>query len=148
MSDTILKLIPTNPSYLPDEFSRRIAYDLLQGLFPEATIEVFTTSEIEFVDPGENFGSVGCNLCKQPIELKQWQEAMDAAYATQFEELTFVTPCCSRPTSLNDLNYSWPCGFAKFQLTARNPHVDLPQSVLQQLQAALATPLRIIWAHY
>jgi hypothetical protein len=46
---------------------------------------------------------------------------MDASYRSAFEDLAVRTPCCHTDTTLNELDYDWPAGFARFVLEARNP---------------------------
>ncbi len=69
-------------------------------------IEFIKTDTIEFIDQEGNFDSVSCNLCGQNIELKNWQNAINKSYDKQFTDLTFVTSCCNKETSLNDLSFS------------------------------------------
>lgn len=148
MSDTILKIIPANPFFGPDDAQQGAARDLFATAFPEAEIELSCTPNVEFVDQGENFESVSCNLCGEQLDIDHWHEAMDAAYATQFDKLDFVTPCCSVTASLNALRYEWPAGFAKFQLSVQNPRSALSDQDLKHLEDVRGTALRVIWAHY
>jgi hypothetical protein len=69
MSSTVLKIIPTNPSYVPDKIQQDKAKIFLTKLFKNEQIEFITTDTIEFVDQGENLDSVSCNLCNQNIEI-------------------------------------------------------------------------------
>jgi hypothetical protein len=41
---------------------------------------------------------------------------MDAAERDHFTDLTIVTPCCGTHTTLNDLVYDWPQGFARWRV--------------------------------
>lgn len=148
MSDTILNFIPVDPSFVPDESRQQAAYEAVCAAFPDAQVERSTTPDVCFVDPGQNFETVFCNLCGQQIELGDWEDAMDAASATQFENLDFGTPCCSSVTSLNALRYEWPAGFAKFRLAVQNPQSDLSEQILEEVRHMLGTQVRVIWAHY
>jgi hypothetical protein len=148
MSDTILKIIPTSPFFVPDDSKQSAARDSLEAAFPEAEIELSCTLNVEFVDQGANFEKVSCNLCGQQLDIDQWHEAMDAAYTTQFDNLDFMTPCCSATTSLNALRYEWPAGFSKFQLSVLNPESAPSDEVVPNLEEILGTALRVIWAHY
>ncbi|MFJ3638492.1 hypothetical protein ACIPRD_01910 [Streptomyces sp. NPDC090108] len=50
--------------------------------------------------------------------------------------------------SLDALEYSWPCGFARFEIAVRNPGVDwFGDGELALLAAALGHPVRRIRAH-
>jgi hypothetical protein len=148
MSSTVLKIISTNPTYVPDKIQQDRAKIFLTKLYKNEQIEFITTDSIEFVDQGENFDSVSCNLCGQNVEIEDWQNAMDKAYEKQFTDLEFITPCCHRKTSLNDLTYHSAAGFAKFIMTISDAQNEVKERDLNELQQILGTPLRIIWAHY
>jgi hypothetical protein len=146
MSDTFLRIIPTNPSYVPDEIRQGKARNILQKLFDREDAEFETTAEVEFVDQGQNFESVHCNRCGQEIGPEDWQNAMNASYETKFENLIFRTPCCCTETSLNDLDYRWPAGFSRFSISIQNPQTVIDELTIKELENAIGAPLRIIWA--
>jgi hypothetical protein len=74
---------------------------------------------------------------------------MSAAAATGFRLLAVTMPCCQHATTLNDLHYSWPAGFASFVLSAVNPDRSwLQDAELQNIAEALGHPLRQILTHY
>ena len=148
MSSTVLKIIPTNPYYVPDKIQQDKAKMFLIKLYKKEQIEFITTDTIEFVDQGENFDSVSCNLCGQNIEIEDWQNAMDKAYDKQFTDLEFITPCCHSKTSLNDLTYHSTAGFAKFIITISDAQTEIEEQDLNEVRQILGTPLRIVWAHY
>lgn len=150
MSDDWLRLIPTNPEYVPDAVARRTARDLLASLVPEAdevTVEV--SDAIQFYNAGANWGITLCPGCGDEVPTEWWQHAMDLAYVTGFCNLEAKLPCCNSTFSLNELRYDWPQGFARFALTARNPNVrGIEGDSLQRLETILGCPLRMIWTHY
>ena len=147
MSETILKLIPESPSYVPDKPQQDRANTILKNIYKNAQIELITSDTIEFVDQGENFESVSCNLCGKTIDIEYWQNAMDKAYERQFKELVFKTPCCHKQTSLNALSYNSPAGFAKFLITVTDAESKAKPEDLEELQKVLATRLKTVWAH-
>jgi len=148
MSSTILNIISTSPSFEPDNIMLARAKKLLVKFYRDEQIECITTDTIDFIDQGQNFESVSCNLCKQTFEIEDWQNAMDNAYEHQFTDLTFITPCCKKKTSLNDLTYKSPAGFAKFVVCISDAQNELEKSELEKLEEMLGTTLRLIWAHY
>jgi hypothetical protein len=77
-----------------------------------------------------------------------WQKAMSAAYQTHFSDLSVHLPCCNATSSLNDLLYDSPAGFARFELIVRNPNGRVEDAQLEQLEMVLGCTLREIWAHY
>lgn len=153
MSTTFLKIIPTSPSYVPDQAQQDLAKAYLDSIFKDHEIEFATTDSIEFIDQGENFESVSCNVCNRPISMEVWQEQMDMAYKTQFSNLDFVTPC-QHQTTLNDIHYNSPAGFSKFVIRISEPDTEIdPENEvykknLKQLEFILGTPLKMIWARY
>jgi len=122
---------------------------MLHGIVAaESTVETRTTATIEFVDAGSNFESITCPICGQVIDTAWWSDAMDAAFQSEFSDLGIVTPCCYRNTSLNDLVYDFPQGFARFRLQAVNPRIPgLEPNQLRTLEQALGCNLRVIWQH-
>ncbi len=148
MSDTLLKIIPTDSTYVPDSLSENKCRIYLQTLFDANHVTFLATQDVEFIDPGQNFEHVFCNVCAREINLGYWEEKVDSASINKFNDLTFLTPCCGNRISLNSLRYEWPAGFARFSIQILNPNVVLTDQALQQLQEILNTPLRKIWAHY
>ena len=93
MSSIILKIISTNPSYIPNKEKLENGKIFLEHLFKGNKIEFVATDTIEFVDQGENFESVSCNFCGHTLEIETWQNLMDNAHKTQFKDLSFITSC-------------------------------------------------------
>ena len=115
---------------------------------PRADEVVFEfTDTVEFVHPGGNWSGVKCSACGADAE-PWWNDAMHAAYRTKFSELEVTVPCCGARVSLNDLEYAWPAGFARFVLEAMNPAIkDLTEGQLKQLSDCLGCDIRRIWVH-
>ena len=150
MSDDILRLIPTDPDYVPDAETQRRACALFASFIPQASEVLIRTSDtIEFVDQGTNFERIVCPLCGVVLDNGWWQNAMDTAYVTGFADLGAPLPCCQKTVSLNDLHYQWPAGFARFVLEAHCPNIaDLNYGQINALEEILGCSLRRIWAHY
>jgi hypothetical protein len=67
---------------------------------------------------------VDCPACGAELEPGWWAARVDRARrpaAGGFADLAVTTPCCDSRTTLNDLDYVWPAGFASSVLEARNP---------------------------
>jgi hypothetical protein len=149
MSDNYMRWIPVSPEYIPDALASEEARRLLTSFVPHADeVRVWLTSDIEFIDQGSNWERVHCPNCGSELDIRWWQEAMDAAYATKFTNLIVLLPCCHNECSLNDLRYERPAGFARFVLEARNPEADLNDAQVQALEQKLGCALRKIWTHY
>jgi hypothetical protein len=148
MPDYILTIIPSDPEYIPPPAAQHMAFALFSSFVGTADeVSAAVAEDIEFIDPGENFESVTCPACGTDLG-GWWQEAMAAAFAKQFSDLVVEVPCCGAQGSLNDLNYSWPAGFARFRLQARNPITDIEDNQLGLLSGIMKCEVRKIWTHY
>lgn len=148
MSDTLLKIIPTEPSYVPDGLSESRGKVYLEKFFGANHVEFIQTQDVAFIDPGQNFEKIFCDICDSEIDSEYWGEKVDSASLNKFGDLTFLSPCCGNRTSLNSLRYEWPAGFARFSIQITNPKVELSNQNIQELKVILNTPLRILQAHY
>lgn len=147
MSDTILRLIPVDPAWRTDELTVERVQTLLGSLLPVADeISARIGQEIEFVDAGENWGEIRCPACNAPLEDDWWSDQMEAAAEGNFTDLRVTAPCCGAPTSLGDLRYEWPVGFARVVVEAQNPGRDLALAELEQIERVLGCKLRKVWA--
>jgi hypothetical protein len=149
MSDNLLKLIPVDENFMPSDVAQHEAAKLLKSFVSKAD-EVFVTenSEIMFIDPGENLEEIFCPECGSKLDDHWWKQAMDIAYQTKFKELDVTLPCCNTRSSLNQLIYKWPAGFARFVLVARNPETNINDEQTILLEKTLGCNLKSIWARY
>ncbi len=149
MSDTYLRIIPNDPRCVPSALARERALGVLQRAVPLADdIAGQVTPEVRFVDCGDNFETVRCPYCGADVG-EWWSVAMEMGHEQHFRDLRATTPCCGRHTSLNELVYSWPAGFARYSLEALNPGVgSLSETLVKRLEDALGAAVRVIWAHY
>jgi hypothetical protein len=148
VSDNVLRIIPRNPAAVPSATARSHAQALLQRALPLADdVASRLTERVRFVDCGSNFESAHCPSCGADVG-EWWTLAMEAAHDQDFRDLRATVPCCGVTTSLNDLVYSWPMGFARFTLEVLNPGVgSLPERLIERLETTLGCPIRVIWAH-
>jgi hypothetical protein len=149
MSDNFLVVIPTDPSWQPEDDGADRAGNVVADMMPDAEeVEGFITEEVEFFDAGENLDRVKCPFCATEIS-EWWADAMDAAADVGFADLGVVTPCCGKPTSLNDLVYEMPQGFARFSISVTEPDItELSTDALRRIGEALGHPVRAIWQRY
>lgn len=147
MSATYLQLIPNDPYYVPPTQAQSIAKETLRQLFSQAEIFLTVNDTTQFVDQGENFERVSCPFCDTDL-LGWWQDAMSAAYETLFENLSITLPCCDQQSSLDELRYQLPAGFARFILSVRNPNFsrDLLDDELEPIEKVLNCKIKQIWA--
>jgi hypothetical protein len=71
---------------------------------------------------------------------------MNFAYEHDFSDLATTTLCCGQSSTLNDLDYDWPQGFARWRIDIMNPGVGrLPYETEQQLADPLGHPVRLVY---
>jgi hypothetical protein len=148
VSDNWIQFIPADPGYRPKIPAAETAKILLASFVPDADEVSFKfTDNVEFIHPGGNWSGVKCPACGADAE-PWWKDAMNTAYKTRFSNLQVAAACCGASVSLNELDYLWPAGFAKFVLETMNPNVrDLSDDQTQQLSKCLGCDLRRIWVH-
>lgn len=133
---------------VPPKERAEAALNLLKTIRPEAQDpELYLSDKPNFFHCGANFGNVFCPFCGTDI-MEWWQKASESWWnSADRRDLSVVTPCCGRATTLNDLDYNRPQGFACVAITLMNPDSDLEPEERQQVEAALGLPVRIIWQH-
>lgn len=67
---------------------------------------------------------------------------MGSAFSNHFTALDIIVPCCEEKTSLNELKYEWPAGFARFSIEILSPGKDLDDEELLSLESILSTKLK------
>ncbi len=151
MSDTVLKIIPTEPAWTPAPTAATAAERLVRERFcPDIrSIASELTDTINFVDPGMELKSVSCPSCRTALDERWWGERMNEAFETSFTNMNLVPPCCAHPTTLNALDYDWPSGFARFVLFAAGwTREPLTAAELDQVAGVLGYPVRQLFARY
>lgn len=149
MSDTVLYLIPTEPTFVPQADRMERAQALARQAFPGAeAVELLIGDEVTFVDCGENLQRAACPRCKTNLLDGRFGELMDVASKTHFVDRTCTLPCCGERVLLDDLEYDWSCGFARFRLKIVWPHELPTPELVRELEGVLECPLRQVWAYY
>jgi hypothetical protein len=148
VADYYLRLIPADPELVPPEKAREEARAALEGWLHRAEhVTETVTEDVRFVDPGKNLERILCPACGAAIDRRWWEDALAISKLKSFRNLRVTTPCCRAVSSLNDLDYEWPAGFARFVLEASNPNVsELPGQQLRSLSRILGCKLRQIWS--
>lgn len=151
MSTEFLCIIPANPRFVPTTEVREAALAAFRKMVPQAeSVDAAVHREICFVDSGMRFELVLCPLCESELDQIWWGDAMNTAERNAFENLAIKLPCCDASSTLNNLHYKMPAGFARFILQAREPKLNryLTVDKLQALESMLGTPLKQIWAQH
>jgi hypothetical protein len=148
MSESILKLIPTSPLFIPNPMFQVNVNRHLKSIFVNNEIKITTTDNIEFIDCGENLEEVICPYCKQPLDIECWSETMSSLYESHFTEASFELSCCNQTSQIFDLVYKENCGFSKFVIEVLNPEKELTPVQLFELEKILSCKLKVIKAYY
>jgi hypothetical protein len=151
VSDDFLRIIPLEPGHVPAPRARDKALALLRSLLPRAAeVRAILQDEVFFVDQGENLEEIRCPRCRATLGPEWWMTEMDRAGGAQFSDLAVVVPCCGAATSLHDLDYDWPAGFARFVLQVREPALAgwLDDTAVARLEKALGAKVRQIRTRY
>lgn len=149
MPSSVCRIIPADPHFVPRVGAREKAAAYVRRLMATAEHVAWrVTPDVQFVDCGENFESVHCPTCGADLG-EWWAIAMEAGHEQQFRDLRITTPCCRGGMTLNELDYSWPSGFARAVLEVYEPGVgSIAAQSIERLETLLGCPLRVIWAHY
>ncbi|MFI0271477.1 hypothetical protein [Streptomyces luteogriseus] len=123
---------------------------LAEELCPDALgdIEVDQGDAPAFIN-GAGLESVSCPRCGAQLDFHGWWMAsMDEAYRDKsVPSLVVTVPCCGADTTLNDLVYNVPSGFARFRLRVWSPNRrQLSDEELTRIGDALGQPVRQIWS--
>lgn len=102
-----------------------------------------------FYDPGSNFESVSCHICKQELDTDYWVEFMDKAGESEFTKLDIYLPCYNLTSSLNELDYNFPAGFARSAIKILNPNkYQIINKYIKEFEDKLGMKLKVVTAHY
>lgn len=145
MSEHVLRIIPIDPEFVPPVEAEAEAVRALRSMLESAgSVGARRLDRVGFIDPGANFEGVFCPRCEADVT-HAWPEWMSRMAETGRR---ILLPCCGAEVPLNDLDYRWPAGFARFVLEAANPVPDgwLPDEQANRLGEILRCRVRQILA--
>lgn len=155
MSDNWILLIPATPTWKPESTAAQSAVAYVSSLFAgpgdsadEVSVEFHDA--VTLIDSGVNTASFTCTACSEVTDV-DWVFQMVDERSGDLSKHNVVLPCCGTPASLNDLDYDWPMGFARFEIGVLNgtrPKYELDASELRQVGELLGHPVRQVLAHY
>lgn len=153
MSEDVLSIIPTDPWWQPDPATGERAVALVRALEPGDPDGAHTWSELTWheavapVDCGANLERIGCPHCGATVDIEWYAHLLEEHGEGGFTTLAVEVPCCGTATSLDALQYEWPCGFARFEIAVWNPERTwFTDDDLTAVAAALGHPVRQIRA--
>ena len=123
MPDTVYKIFPRY--YFPVYSDEKIigAVNMLKSYSTE-DISFTNYGNVQFIDCGEGLEHIFCPWCGHELHIGFWQKSMDKAYKVKsFGYLGLRMPCCNLSSSLEELIYVKPCGFATFKIEIHNPTI-------------------------
>ncbi|MEQ7010508.1 hypothetical protein ABN028_30450 [Actinopolymorpha sp. B17G11] len=147
-------MIPTAPYWQPDraaaDRAAAIAAELAPGPPGGVAVQIDITwhDTLTLVDCGANLEKISCPLCRAPIDTEWWADQIGVRHDDGYTTLVVEVPCCGGTTSLDDLDYDWPCGFARFEIAIWNPERTwFSDEELATIADALGNNVRQIRAH-
>ena len=140
-------MIPSDPYLKIPEQTLESAKDLLARKIVCDRIQIRSSEYPSFIDCGSNLHSISCPNCGSKIDLSWWGKEMDKAYNNSFDSLEVCLPCCKKESSLNDLKYDFPCGFACSVVEVLNPSGEITEGLQEQIREIIGSPIRMIYAH-
>ncbi len=147
MSDNIMYLLAADPLAMPSVERREWTELLVRNLCPGAHEIVVHADDLpELYLAMTNLEATYCPHCAANLD-EWWPQAVDTWWKGGRRDLGAVVPCCREPTSLNELDYDWPQGFARFAIEILNPSHDLEPGELDTISRAAGMLLRVVWAH-
>lgn len=151
MSDDVLSVIPTDPWWQPEAGAaeRAVAFvERLMGDSGDVDVETTWYDAVAFIDCGSNLERVGCPLCRAAIDREWWSDLVEAHCEDGFATLAVEAPCCGGATTLDALDYQWPCGFARFEIAVWNPEQPwFGEEELAAVAERLGHPVEQVRAH-
>lgn len=155
VSDSYLRLIPTDNRWQPDPGAAAAAASYVTRLFsgPQDDVEEVETEfydVVTLVDAGENTTRISCPDCDGDIEIDWFLDLVEETGET-FGTLDVEVPCCGSVVALDSLRYDWPVGFARFEICVMNPvraEYELDSAELAEVARLLGHPVAQILAHY
>ena len=126
VSDSYIRLIPTNPDWQATHEAAAAAVAYVASLFsgPDDAVEEVEYEfydRVTLIDAGEYTSQITCSRCGRDIGLDWLGDLVRGNGSLSFDHLDVTVPCCGAVVPLNSLHYDSPIGFARFQVSAMNP---------------------------
>lgn len=149
MSETIAKIIPKIPEFSPNKRQLvEISNYLNCNKDKYSSFQVKEYDSINFIDQGGNFEKIICPNCGLEIEGSWWKENMSLSYESNFSNLDILLPCCQTNSTLNELVYIMPAGFAKFSIELKTPKLEAINEIQDKIDEVLVSETQLILARY
>ena len=150
MSDNYLKLIPADPHYVASGTALARVKFLLEHICPKAQlITIKVPDRVVFFDAGVNLEAVYCPFCGSVQTDWFYRTTSELDKRNRLDDINVTVPCCGMATTLNDLRFVSPAGFARCGVEVLDPDRGcLTEDELIPLAEAMGCNVRQILAHY
>ena len=149
MSDTVFKIIPERPEYIPSQEEQNIIIAFLDNIFdPGFYYRIEITDDVNFIDQGSNFDSLNCPKCSQSLDMGWWSDQVELSAQSNFTNLNILLPCCGNECSLNDLDYDMPAGFSKYSIIINDLDSSLFPDIITGIEKIVSFRIRTVIARY
>jgi hypothetical protein len=164
MSETVLRIFPTDQDYVPTLEQQEKALVLLRRMVPFGMHEARAYEDLSFMDQGDYCETVLCASCSARVAVNsltgsdvavRWYSDLIEAIVAGAPLRTFRTTmlCCGATVPFTSLQFHLPAGFACFELSVTDPCTEderttLRTEQLSDLASVLGCKLTQIEAHY
>ncbi|WP_344510091.1 hypothetical protein [Dactylosporangium maewongense] len=156
MSDTYIRLIPTDRDWQPDRSTAASVAAHVAALLsgPGDAVERVEDrfyDRVTLIDAGMYTTRITCPRCGGEISMEWLGDVVNSNGGLSFDHLDVTVPCCRAAVQLDSLHYENPIGFARFEISAMNPTRsadELDAGELGQVSDLLGHPVAQIIAHY
>ena len=137
MAEFTIVLIPEEKQFVPTQEAIEAAKSLMEEYFPDRGNEV--NSELSntprFISSHDSFEEISCPECGEEINRFDLDEDDDGeTWWDRFEQklddakdattVKLKMPCCDAKVKVTDLDFGQNAGFARFELSVRDPGDD------------------------
>lgn len=146
-----LTVVPKDPYFVPDPASIEAAVKEIAKLCPTAEgIDPQIFEHVENIHSGAADDGVHCPECDE--ELNEWWEEItkqDYSEETGFHLRRYPVPCCGVEVALNELEYMWEQGFARFAIEVGDPGIEnFDPEDIEKIEGILKTPLMVVEGYF
>lgn len=154
MSDFLVRVFPSEPTWQPTPEAARAAADLVGSILTAGgnaadDLEVDHYERLTVIDAGENTDSMTCPACGVVSDASFLDRLMED-HPDGLESLDVTVPCCGSTVPLTAVEFDWPIGVARFEICVRNPTRDgqgLSPDELRRVGDALGHEVDQVLAH-
>lgn len=154
MSDFLVRVFPSDPTWQPLPEAARAAADLVGTILTADgntvdDLEVDVYERFTVIDAGENTDSMTCSACGVVSDASFLDRLLEE-HPHGLDSLDVRVPCCGSTMPLTAATFDWPIGVARFEICVRNATRDgqgLAPDELRRVGETLGHEVRQVLAH-